>query len=166
MLTYVVGTIGMRTSLLERSTTSPKGSRELKTGRTPPTVVSVFLKRRLRSIIRRLVDAKRTARDLGNKGLRANMDALPSLFGSTASEGEASPFTFAKGGFRFHVIKSESSVTGPGVMLGAVITRTFTSTYSVLRGTSSFSLTMRSLVGRCLARGREVVFGKGKCSST
>lgn len=153
-----------RTSLLHRSTTSIKGSRELNNRRTPPTIVSMFLKRRLRSILRRLIDAKATARDGGKDGLRANIGALPSFVGSTASHGHASPFTFAKGGFRFHVINSESSVSTYGMILGAVATRMFGRMYSHLRGTPSFRLTMRSLVGRCTASRRGVMFGKGNCT--
>lgn len=118
-------TICHRGKLLGTSVVDTAGARHLNNRRTPPTVVSSFLKARLDGILSRLRrDAGSSLISLNNgRKVGLSVPRVPRLLVSGASHGHASPFTFAKGHFRFHTPNSRTGYTDTVVTLGATMTR-------------------------------------------
>ncbi len=145
--------------------TNTNGSRHLNTRRTPPTIISVFVNSRLRRILSTVRNKGRCSDQRGAL-VGVNMRALPEFSGSAASEGEADPFTFADGGFRFEVLNSSISITRPGAVVGATITSILGSFTSGLRDAGSFRNALGSVVGAIVGGRGHVVFGNGNCSRT
>ncbi len=163
-VTTIVRTISGRRSLLHVSITATNGSRHLNNRRTPPTVVSVFLNRRLAGLLASITgnDQRGGARHIG---VGINARVVPRFGGSGTSQGHASPFTFANGGFRFEVLNSTSSVSSAGIVVGAVITSIFGACTSHLRNTTSVSARIDLVIGSTVSGRGHVVFGNSNCST-
>lgn len=160
-----------RGNLLGTSVVDTAGTRHLKTGRTPPTVVSSFLNGRLARIL------SRVRRDNGSslisltngRKVGLSVPRVPRLLVSGASHGHASPFTFANGHFRFHTMNSRTGYTDTVVTLGTTITRRLTqfgrSISTLVRGNRPGVSTVVRVVHHCVGRYGPIHFSNGNCSS-
>lgn len=173
-MAFIIGalvTICRRGKLLGTSVSDTAGTRQLKTGRTPPTVVSSFLNGRLSRMLRRVRrDAGSSLMDLDNgRKVGLSVPRVPRLLVSGASHGHASPFTFAKGHFRFHTINSRTGYTDTVVTLGSTVTTrlgVFGGSMSALvRGNRPGISTVLRMVHGCVGRYGTVRFSNGKCDS-
>lgn len=157
-------------SLLHTSVVDTNGDRQLKTGRTPPTVLSVFLNERLSSALSRVIHRMKDDGVAPRRGaaLGLNVKHVPRVLLSAASEGHASPFTFAKGHFRFHTTKSSSGYTTTVVTVGTTVTgrlgRFHTSIRGLVRRNVNGSRTVFHLLGRAVVTSRPVHFRNSNCS--
>lgn len=157
-------------SLLHTSVIDTKGDRHLKTGRTPPTVLSVFLKHRLSRVLSRMITHLGSTRLAPSRGgtLRLNVKHVPTVLRSGASHGHASPFTFAKGHFRFHTTNSSTGYTTSVVIVGTTVTRRlgrFGARVSGLMGKKvRRRRTLCGMLGRAVVTSRGVHFRNSNCS--
>lgn len=156
--------------LLHTSVVDTKGDRHLKTGRTPPTVLSVFLNGRLSSVLSRVthrVDDDGVASRRG-AALGLNVKHVPRVLLSAASHGHASPFTFANGHFRFHTTNSSTGYTTTVVTVGTTVTgrlgRFGMSVSGLVRRKINGSRTVFHVVGRAVVTSRPVHFRNSNCS--
>lgn len=164
-------TICRRGKLLGTSVSDTAGTRHLNTGRTPPTVVSSFLKGRLSRMLSRVRgDAGSGLVDLDNgRKVGLSVPRVPRLLVSGASHGHASPFTFAKGHFRFHTMNSRTGYTSTVVTLGSTMTSRLTgfggSISTLVRGKRPGISTVLRVVHKCVGRYGTVRFSNGNCDS-
>lgn len=157
-------------SLLHTSVVDTKGDRHLKTGRTPPTVLSVFLNSRLSTALSRVIHRIAGSGVAPRRGaaLGLNVKHVPRVLLSAASHGHASPFTFAKGHFRFHTTNSSTGYTTTVVTVGTTVTgrlgRFGTSMSGLVRRNVNGSRTVFHVLGRGVVTSRPVHFRNSNCS--
>ena len=118
----VIRAISRHGALLRASVAHAGNDHRLGACEAPPAIISVFLGEHLTDLFERVAQgASRTPAKKGKQPLALGVNTLPPLPAGQGDRNRTSPFAFTGGKFEFRAVGSSQSVSGPIMVLNAIV---------------------------------------------
>ncbi len=122
-LTAVIRAVAKHGDLLRVAIAYAGNDHRLGANEAPPAIISIFLGSQLTDILEQLENGAATSSKSGGV-LSLGTTSLPSLFKDSTDRNRTSPFAFTGNKFEFRAVGSSQSVSGPIVVLNAIVAET------------------------------------------
>ncbi len=117
----VIRAISLHGALLRASVAHSGNDHRLGACEAPPAIISIFLGEPLTDLFERVAEGAARAPKHGKKPLALGVNTLPPLPAEMGDRNRTSPFAFTGGKFEFRAVGSSQSVSGPIMVLNAIV---------------------------------------------
>ncbi len=159
----VIRAISLHGALLRASVAHAGNDHRLGACEAPPAIISVFLGEHLTDLFERVAEGASRAPRRGKQALALGVNTLPPLPAEKGDRNRTSPFAFTGGKFEFRAVGSSQSVSGPIMILNAIVADSLdfiaTELEKRVNGDSSrLNAAIQSLVQEIWQEHRHIVF--------
>ena len=123
----------------------------------PPAIVSIFLGDELTAVVESIINGTNYT-EPEKSLMRVGIDVLPSIPKDTTDRNRTSPLAFTGNKFEFRMLGSSQSVSGPNIVLNAIMAEALGKFADELEQAEDFDAALHQLVCRAFTEHQRIIF--------
>ena len=161
MLCAVIKAVDTYASLLRASIASAGNDHRLGSHEAPPAIISIFLGEQLTDIIEQI---EKGGAKTSKKGgvIEIGVDSLPTLPRDATDRNRTSPFAFTGAKFEFRAVGSNTSLSGPNIVLNTIVAESLdeicTELEAAKKDKKDFNTSIQALLKKIIKKHKRVIF--------
>lgn len=156
-LVAIIKAVDEYQDLLRVAVASAANDHRLGAHEAPPAIVSMFLGDELTNIIDAIASGDPYKSDF-KKHMEIGIKTLPHIPKDTTDRNRTSPFAFTGNKFEFRMLGSSFSISGPNVIINAIVAESLRQFADVLEGSEDFLSSLNTLIHDTIIKHRRIVF--------
>lgn len=156
-LAAVLAAVDDNAALLRVSAANPGNDHRLGANEAPPAIISVFLGDQLEDILEQIEKGALVSSKEGGL-LDLGVHSLPTLIKDATDRNRTSPFAFTGNKFEFRMVPSSASISGPNIVLNAIVADTLSVIADQLEKAPDFNKALDELLTKLIKDHRRIVF--------
>ncbi len=159
MLCAVIKAVDEHAALLRASIASAGNDHRLGSHEAPPAIISIYLGEQLTDIICQIEKGSVQSAKQGGT-LQVGVDSLPDLPRHASDRNRTSPFAFTGAKFEFRAVGSNSSLSGPNVVINTIVANALDEICTKLEQAEeeNFDATVQKLLQGIIKKHKRVIF--------
>ena len=143
--------------LLRCTVASAGNDHRLGAHEAPPAIVSIFLGDELTAVVESIINGTNYT-EPEKSLMRVGIDVLPSIPKDTTDRNRTSPLAFTGNKFEFRMLGSSQSVSGPNIVLNAIMAEELGKFADELEQAEDFDTALQNLVCRAFTEHQRIIF--------
>ena len=156
-LSAVIKAVDEYQDLLRISVASAGNDHRLGANEAPPAIVSMFISDELTGILESIGDGEVYESRMPSE-IFIGVDSLPHLSKDSTDRNRTSPFAFTGNKFEFRMLGSSFSISGPNIVINAIVAESLRQFADLLEGADNFNSALEQLMRQTIKEHKRIIF--------
>lgn len=156
-LAAIIKAVDEHQDMLRVAIASAGNDHRLGANEAPPAIISIFLGEQLTDILEAIEEGKSYIQK-SDCTFQIGVNCLPSFPKDTTDRNRTSPFAFTGNKFEFRMLGSSISISGPNVVLNAIVADALSQYADVLEKSSDLKAGVMKLVKETVQKHKRIIF--------
>lgn len=163
-LAAIIKAVDEYQDLLRVTVASDGNDHRLGANEAPPAIVSIFLGEELTDILEAVENSKHY-KDKEKTQIEIGVMVLPHFAKDTTDRNRTSPFAFTGNKFKFRMVGSAFSISGPNIILNTIVAEELSQFADILEKSDNFENDLKDLIKKIIKEHKRIIFNGNNYSN-